>query len=206
MIVRNDKNSRKERLVALTGAAAIALLVASIAVIGAMEPSYQQLTISRGFITSWMIRDNSITSDDLKDGSAVRSGDIVDGQVNNADLANGAVTSDKIRNGEVKAEDLDPSIELGGSSGFSLQVTERSNTITSSEEGEIITVSVQCNSDEVVTGGGYSSQATGGGISQSDHLLESKKQDNGWSIRWVLPFAFDITVYAECLKVVPAAE
>jgi hypothetical protein len=87
---------------------------------------------------------------------------------------------------------------------FSLEVTERSNSREYCCTGGIFDVSVQCNSDEVVTGGGYSSQATGGGISQSDHLLESKKQDNGWSTRWVLPFAFDITVYAECLKVVPA--
>jgi hypothetical protein len=40
MIARNDKN--KKRLAALTGAVAITLLVASIAVIGAAQPSYQQ--------------------------------------------------------------------------------------------------------------------------------------------------------------------
>jgi hypothetical protein len=110
----------------------------------------------------------------------------------------------KIRNGEVKAEDLDPSIEIIGGEGFELQVTERSNTITTPEEGGTITVSVQCNSDEVVTGGGFSSDVTGSGVSTADHLFESKKQDNGWSTSWHLPFAFDITVYAECLKVVPA--
>jgi hypothetical protein len=48
--------------------------------------SYQQLIIRRGFITSFMIADNTITSSDLKDGAAVRSSDIVDGQVNTADF------------------------------------------------------------------------------------------------------------------------
>jgi hypothetical protein len=45
MIARNDKN--KKRLVALTGVAAITLLVASIAVIGAAQPSYQQQLVMR---------------------------------------------------------------------------------------------------------------------------------------------------------------
>jgi hypothetical protein len=40
MITRNDNNNNKKRLVALTGVAAITLLVASIAVIGATPSSF----------------------------------------------------------------------------------------------------------------------------------------------------------------------
>lgn len=157
-----------------------------------------------------MIADNTITSSDLKDGAAVRSSDIVDGQVNTADLANNAVTSDKIRDGEVKAEDLDPSIEIGNGGGgetpsFSLEVTERSNSITDAEgNAGFRTVSVQCNSDEVVTGGGFDATPN---LIVSDIKI-SKKQDNGWTITSLLRDfggTVTLTVYAECLKVVPAA-
>jgi len=152
-----------------------------------------------------MIQDNSITSDDLRDGAAVRSSDIVDGQVNTADLANGAVTSDKIRNGEVKAEDLDLTIGLGGgdSSDFSLQVTERSNSVTVAEgEAGYYTISVQCNSDKVVTGRGSNADLENG---QANIVEISKKQNNGWTTTWFKERG-TITVYAECVKVVPAAE
>jgi hypothetical protein len=119
-------------------------------------------------------------------------------------LANNAVTSDKIRDGEVKAEDLDPSIELGGGEGstppsFSLQTTERSNSVTVAEGNEgYYTVSVQCNSDEVVTGGGFNADLENG---QSNVVETSKKQDNGWTTTWYKERG-TITVYAECLKIV----
>jgi hypothetical protein len=95
-----------------------------------------------------MIADNTIVSADLKDGAAVRSSDIVDGQVNTVDLAANAVTSDKIKNGQVKAEDLDPGIQVGGGGGgstpnFGLQVTERSNTIQTPEQGGPFTLLYQ---------------------------------------------------------------
>ncbi|MGH9955206.1 MAG: hypothetical protein ACREAS_10520 [Nitrososphaera sp.] len=210
MMGRNN-NNKKKRLVTMTGtAAAITLLVASIAVTGAAQLSYQQQSIigggfaGRGFITSAMIADNTIVSADLKDGSAVRSSDIVDGQVNTADLADDAVTTDKIRDGEVKEEDLDPSIELGGDGGsdFSLQATERSNTRTlmSQDDFGFVTLSVQCNADEVVTGGGYDLS-----LYQSAVSLISKRLDNGWTMTAFLPDpTTDVTVfvYAECLKVV----
>jgi hypothetical protein len=157
-----------------------------------------------------MIADNTIVSADLRDGQAVRSVDIVDGQVNTADLANNAVTSDKIASGEVKAEDLDPSIELGGNGGgtpnFSLQVTERSNTVQFGiDDNGPYTVSVQCNSDEVVTGGGFNADVIGSGVGTNEHLYESKKQDNGWSVSWHGAQGYDLTAYAECMKVVPTA-
>ena len=103
------------------------MLVASIVAIGVAPFSYQQTTttssslssqiptiIPREFITSASIADDTIVSADLKDGQAVTSSDIVDGQVSTADLASDAVTTDKIEDGEVKAEDLDPSIQNGG--------------------------------------------------------------------------------------------
>ena len=79
------------------------------------------------------------------------------------------MTSDKIKDGEVKAEDLDPGIKLGG--GFSLQVTERSKSFQVPDPGFAAnTVSIQCHSDEVITGGGYASNKT------PDKM---EKQDNG---------------------------
>lgn len=203
MIARNDNNNKK-RLVALAGVAAIILLIASIVVIGVAQPSYQQLVIRRGFITSWMIEDNSIVSGDLKDGAAVRSSDVVDGQVNSADLANNAVTSEKIRDGQVKAEDLDPSMVLGGgSSGFSLQVTERSNHKTViDDEGGVHTITVQCNTDEITSGGGFTID-TSQGVSNAWTVFESKKQGNGWTATFFV-VGTDIAVYAECLRLVPA--
>jgi hypothetical protein len=144
----------------LTGAAAITLLVASIAVIGAAQLSYQQSIIGggftgRGFITSAMIADNTIVSADLRDGAAVRSSDIVDGQVNTADLADNAVTSDKIRDGEVKAEDLDPSIELGGGSTLDVHIVQGDGVLL--DPGLVGEDSVDCPSGEVLTGGGFES-------------------------------------------------
>jgi hypothetical protein len=191
MMGRNN-NNKKKRLVTMTGtAAAITLLVASIVVIGTAQLSYQQQSIigggfaGRGFITSAMIADDTIVSADLKDRSAVRSSDIVDGQV--------------------KAEDLDPSIELGGDSsgGLSLQATERSKTVTAPESEcctRELVVSVQCNSDEVVTGGGYEIRHP----TALESPYVSKRQDNGWSI--ITPTFSSgpttVTVYAECLKAV----
>ncbi len=45
-------------------------------------------------------------SADLKDGAAVRSSDIVDGQVTTQDLADDAVTSDKIEDGAISLETI----------------------------------------------------------------------------------------------------
>jgi hypothetical protein len=202
-------NSNK-RIIAVTAAS---LLVASIAAIGAAQLSDQQtpsssssLRIGRGVITSALIADETIVSADLKDGAAVRSSDIVDGQVNTADLASNAVTSDKIKNGEVKAEDLDPSIDIGGGGetpSFSPQVTERSNSITiGNSVPSRLWLSVQCNSDEVVTGGGFSVNPGSENTSTSSQVSESKKLDNGWTASWNPSEGETLVVYAECLKIV----
>src|SRR5688500_2208770 len=132
--------NNKKRVIVVSAAAASAtlLLVASIVAIGAAPYSYQQQSASD------------------RTGPRITSANIVDGEVRNQDLAPDAVTSDKIKNGEVKTEDLDPSIELGSGGerpDLDRQVTERSNSITTNEREGFFTVSVQCNSDEVVTGG-----------------------------------------------------
>jgi hypothetical protein len=106
------------------------------------------------------------------------------------------VTSDKIKDGEVKQEDLDPSIELGG--GFSLQVTERSNMVVTTETTQDYNIDAQCNSDEVVTGGGFSEDFAG-----DINIFKSKKQDNGWAITFrTLGDENRVSVHAECLKIV----
>jgi hypothetical protein len=181
--------SGKRGVIAITAAAATVLFVLSVATLGAAPFSYQQ------------------ASD--RTGPRINSANIVDGEVKNQDLAPDSVTSDKIKNGEVKAEDLDPSIQLGGGEtpGFSLQVTERSNSLTL-PLGVIISspthVSVQCNSDEIVTGGGFGVSSPSTDLPEA-YPIESKKQDNGWSVAYAqiaAPSGLDLTAYAECMKIV----
>lgn len=107
-------NNNKKKLVALTGASVITLLIASIVTIGSAPFSSSQSQQPQGpgaeragpRITSTQIVDETIVSDDLRDGEAVMSTDIVDGQVDSADLTNDAVTSGKISDGEVTTENL----------------------------------------------------------------------------------------------------
>ncbi len=94
-------------------------------------------------------------------------------------------------NGEVKAEDLDPSIQIreggGETPGFSLQVTERSNRAQVLIGGGHYSLNVQCNSDEVVTVGGYSvSEDRYNQPPQNYAPAETRKQDNGWSVTLLL--------------------
>ncbi len=188
MVKRKLNFNNKKSAIAVTNIAIAILLVASIAAIGAAPFSYQQ--------------QQQPASD--RQGLRITSANIVDGEVKNQDLAPNSVTSDKIKDGEVKAEDLDPSIQIGGgetSPGFSLQTTERSKTIPITDSGALPAIfSVQCNSDEVVTGGGYSSSQP---IGYATYL--SKRLDNGWSVSWSDLSGigeFSVTVYAECLKLV----
>jgi hypothetical protein len=98
---------------------------------------------------------------------------------------------------------VDLSVGEGGQGEFELQTTERSKSVpTGSEQAVLPTVSVQCNSDEVVTGGGFA-QDDGQGNLLDNPPIQSKKQDNGWSVTWsqAQPNGLS-TVYAECLKVV----
>jgi hypothetical protein len=158
--------------------AAITLLVASIATIGAAPFSSQQPTRQQ----------QSSSNTTTNSGSS-----LLDEQTQESD-----------RRGR------------GGSSDFSLQVTERSNSLAVpiSTSSTIHSVSVQCNSDETVIGGGFSSQPPGQlGGNPFPEVIESKKQDNGWFVRWLVPSTdrdsaddFIITVHAECLKIVPSAE
>jgi hypothetical protein len=187
-MIKNRINfNNKKRVVVVTAGAAAAtiMLVVSIATIGAAPFSYQQGASDRT-------------------GPRITSANIVDGEVKNQDLAPDAVTSDKIKDGEVKAEDLDPSLTGGTAGGFEFQVTERSNSVVLSDEfeREELTISVQCNSDEIVTGGGFGTSEP----RDAAGIVISKKQDNGWSASWSGHLSVSpgrvMTVYAECLKVV----
>jgi hypothetical protein len=174
---------RRRTVIAVTAAVAAATLML-VATIGAATFSYQQAS--------------------ERTGPRITSANIVDGEVKNQDLAPDAVTSDKIKDGEVKAEDLDPSLTGGTAGGFEFQVTERSNSVVLSDEfeREELTISVQCNSDEIVTGGGFGTSEP----RDAAGIVISKKQDNGWSASWSGHLSVSpgrvMTVYAECLKVV----
>lgn len=197
IMIKNHKiHNNKAKLMALIGTTAvITLLVTSLAAIGAAPFSYQQQTSDR-------------------QGPRITSANIVDGEVRNQDLATDAVTSDKIKNGEVKAEDLDPNIEMGGGNmpSFVPQVTERSNTVTidgncpptCTSDDQLRTITIQCNSDEVVTGGGFDFDPRGGGgTGIFPAVFSSHKDGNGWTaLIYTGDWSIDITVYAECLKVV----
>ena len=161
-----DKTSfnNKKRVIAIIAVTAATILsVVSISAIVGARLSYQQ------------------ASD--RQGPRITSANIVDEEVKNQDLAANSVTSDKIQNGQVKEEDLDPSIQIGGATpNFQLQVTERSKSAQFLPEGSdrAVTLSVQCNSDEVVTGGGLSWN----GNDEPQAIKETKKQDNGWTVTW----------------------
>lgn len=211
-IIINNKN--KNKLFAITGAAVTIMVVVSVGIIGTAPFSIQQAP--GPIVTSANIQDNTIVSADLRDGQAVRSTDIVNGQVTAGDLANNAVTTDKIRDGEVKANDLDPSIIIGGGGGFELQVSERMNTIELPRTRGEFTVSVQCNPDEVVTGGGFAASLSPEGVLPMGIAKESRKAANGWEVHWSVggpgigaSYEEDpryapavVQVFAECLKVV----
>jgi hypothetical protein len=197
------------------------MLVVSVGTIGAAPFSSQQQgppseRAPGPRVTSANIEDETIASADLQDGAAVTSTDIVDGQVDTADLADDAVTSDKLRDGEVKADDLDPSL-IGGvpGGGFELQVTERSNSVELPRIRGEFTVDVQCNPDEVVTGGGYAASLSPQGTLPSGIPKESRMDAsrNGWEVHWSVggtgsgaddpQFApAQVQVFAECLKFV----
>jgi hypothetical protein len=119
------------------------------------------------------------------------------------------VASDATRNGNVqlKTNDFDFSAGEGqgsGGGGFELQTTERSNSVTFSEfvPGGA-SVSVQCNSDETVTGGGFEQTQQSISGQPDEQVLASKKLNNGWTVT-MIKFEGTITVYAECAKIVPA--
>jgi hypothetical protein len=105
----------------------------------------------------------------------------------------------------VKTNGLDISVGEGQGGGFELQVTERSYSMIFPKPtpGGPHTVSVQCNSDEIVTGGGYSASLEGP-VSFEYAPVITKKQDNGWSATWVNQndgIPAEVQVHAECLKV-----
>lgn len=217
---RINFSSKKKRFVTTTTAAAVVvMLVASVAILGTAPLSVQQPQgggppsdrATGPSVTSANIEDETIVSADLQDGAAVRSSDIVDGQVDTADLADGAVTSDKIGDGQIQSDDLDPSLRDGQGTGFVLQVTERSNAIELPRTRGEFTVRVECNPDEVVTGGGFAASLSPEGTLPTGIPKESRKAGNGWEVHWSVAgvdassapqFApAQLQVFAECLKV-----
>jgi hypothetical protein len=205
-MINNDRN--KKKFVAVAAAAITVILIVNVGTIGGAPFSNQQpqgggssdrTTGPR--ITSANIVDETIVSADLQDGAAVRSNDIVEGQVDTSHLAEDAVTSEKIRDGEVKIDDLDPAIDIGGGStpAFTLQVTQRSEEIIVGGGLPNIHRTVSCNDDEQVVGGGFQTFSL---VSISRQNVES----NGWEVRIQNPQSgFPHQIYAECAKIVPAS-
>lgn len=173
-----DKNkgnlSEKKRVIAVTAAAAAAatLLVAATSLGSAQFSNQQQQE-----------EEDERRSDLASSSNATTGGNV-----------------------KLKTNDLDFSAREGQGGGvgrgFTLQTTERSNSLTVANENQQgdKTVSVQCNSDEFVTGGGYSFEI---GTAPTRFPIESKRLDNGWTVTWEdLGQGAVVTVYAECLKVV----
>jgi hypothetical protein len=149
--------------------------------------------IGSGQVANSDLGSSAVTGSKISDTAGVASVDIVNGQVTSSDIADGTITSTDIAPGTIPPD-----------GGLSLQVTERSNSVTlieGEDEQGFHTVSVQCNSDEVVTGGGFEATPT---LAAHDIKI-SKKQDNGWTVTsWLTGWGGTQTliVYAECLKVV----
>jgi hypothetical protein len=143
-IISYDKKNKK-RLLAITAAASAIMLVVGIGTIGQAPLSVQQQQQSPSSertpgpkITSGNIEDETIVSADLKDGAAVRSSDIVDGQVTTQDLADDAVTSDKIEDGAISLE--------------TIRVPGEIETVSAGSPGA---ATVDCPPGTTLTGGGY---------------------------------------------------
>jgi len=115
------------------------------------------------------LADNSVTSPKIKDG-----------EVRTNDLANSAVTTDKIKDGTIKKQDVNPTDWASlkgdkGDPGSAVKLVSISRTV----EGEIPpnsfgVVTVDCEPNEVVTGGGFIV-----GIDDNP-VLDSTQFGNGW--------------------------
>lgn len=140
------------------------------------------------------IPDNSVTSEK-----------IVDGEVQTEDIADGAVTSAKIADGTIQEQDIaDGVIPSDGGAG-QLVVTERSEVSEGVNPNTNVLIGVNCNSDEIPTGGGFG----GFGFGDEVWVQSSSKggsEGNGWQVALTYvsgPVPRDVTVYAECAKIVP---
>jgi hypothetical protein len=106
---------------------------------------------------------------------------------------------------------LDPSLIIGGRIG--LQVIERHGSIELPRTRGEFTACVECNPDEVVTGGGFAASPSPQFTSPTGIPKESRKAFNGWEVHWDVAGWGDgsshpqyapamVQVFAECLKVV----
>jgi hypothetical protein len=97
--------------------------------------------------------------------------------------------------------------------GFELQLTERKNSTELPRIRGEFTVRVQCNPDEVVSGGGFAASLSPQGTSPTGIPKESRMFNNGWEVHWDVAGWGDgsshpqyapaiVQVFAECLKVV----
>jgi hypothetical protein len=140
------------------------------------------------------IPDNSVTSEK-----------IVDDEVQTEDIADGAVTSAKIADGTIQEQDIADGVIPSGSGTGQLVVTERSNVQENVNPNTNVLIGVNCNSDEIPTGGGFG----GFGFGDEVWVLSSSKggnEGNGWQVALTYvsgPVPRDVVVYAECAKIVP---
>jgi hypothetical protein len=180
-------------------------IVGLAAVSAILVPTYAVPTIR-----SADIFDGEIKTADLAN-NAVTSPKIQDGQVTTADLASDAVPTAKIKNGEVTSDDIkDKTIQSGDiadgvipSGGGALQVEERSEFFDVLPGNDPVphTFHVSCNSDETLTGGGYSSNSD-----ETIVRFNSPTADNtGWLVVADNPTSDTnvIQVHALCAKIVP---
>jgi hypothetical protein len=120
-------------------------------------------------------------------------------------IPDNSVTSEKIVDGEVQTEDIaDGVIPSDGGAG-QLVVTERSEVSEGVNPNTNVLIGVNCNSDEIPTGGGFG----GFGFGDEVWVQSSSKggsEGNGWQVALTYvsgPVPRDVIVYAECAKIVP---
>jgi hypothetical protein len=144
----------------------------------------------------------TIRSGDIFD-ETIQSVDIKNGEVKNADLAPNAVTSDKIKNGEVKAEDIAAGVIPSGGGNIETRIITTGEQVVAPGElsGDI---PLQCNDDEVVTGGGIVIPA---GYQDAAIVGNDPTSSNDWRVNVANTGESDITVIftgkAVCAKIVP---
>ena len=90
-------------------------------------------------------------------------------------------------------------------SGTGQVVTERSNVQEDVNPNTNVLIGVNCNSDEIPTGGGFGGFSFGDEVSVQSSS-KGGNEGNGWQVALTYvsgPAPRDITVYAECAKIVP---
>jgi hypothetical protein len=140
---------------------------------------------------------------------AIRSADIVNGEVKTEDLANGAVTTAKISdtngvrsidivNGEVKTEDL-------ASGAVQLEVIQRPGPRVSGDPGELLETFATCNDGEILIGGGFA--RSGGFVNAQSSFMNGDPEAGpvpSWRVQGVVDqSSAALTPFAECATITP---